>query len=201
MSVTRSVGLVDGVLVPSLALVALALDYGERHTEFSVISTGLLDEPTHLATAGLGLLVLAQLWVLPRRFVFAALAASVLIDLDHIPLYLGLHVSATQDGRPVSHSMITFLIATIVAAILRSPTWGGISVGVAFHFVRDLTEGPPGVPLAWPLSGHGFQIDWPAFLVLVLLLLTLRWVLTAWRMAAPDATSASRENPTEVVST
>ena len=72
-----------------LAGVARAFDAADRRVPFDVLISGLLDEPAHLATAALGLLVLACFIDVPRRFYVAARIASVAIDLDHIPLYLG----------------------------------------------------------------------------------------------------------------
>jgi hypothetical protein len=73
-----------------LAGVALGFDAADRAVPFGLLSTGLLDEIAHLATAALGLMVLVRFIDAPRRFYAAALVASVAIDLDHIPLYLGL---------------------------------------------------------------------------------------------------------------
>jgi hypothetical protein len=73
-----------------LAGVALGFDALNRRVPFGLLSTGPLDEVAHLASAALGLMVLACLVDVPRRFYVAALVASVAIDLDHIPLYLGL---------------------------------------------------------------------------------------------------------------
>jgi hypothetical protein len=73
-----------------LAGVALAFDAADRRIPFSILISGLVDEPAHLVMAALGLLVLACFIEVPRRFYVAALVASVAIDLDHIPLFLGL---------------------------------------------------------------------------------------------------------------
>src|SRR5438105_4865385 len=73
-----------------LAMVALGFDAADRRVKFGLLSTGPLDEVAHLATAALGLLALACFIDAPRRFYIAALVASVAIDMDHIPLYLGL---------------------------------------------------------------------------------------------------------------
>ena len=56
-----------------LAGVALAFDAADRRVPFDVLISGLLDEPAHLATAALGLLVLACFIDVPRRFYVAAL--------------------------------------------------------------------------------------------------------------------------------
>ena len=60
--------------------------------------------------AALGLLVLECLIDVPRRFYVAALIASVAIDLDHIPLYLGL--LGNEDERPVTHSLATVIYSS-----------------------------------------------------------------------------------------
>ena len=100
-----------------LAGVALAFDAADRRVPFNILISGLLDEPAHLATAALGLLVLACLVDVPRRFYVAALIASAAIDLDHIPLYLGL---LGNDGqRPVTHSLSTVVVVAVAAAISR----------------------------------------------------------------------------------
>ena len=70
-----------------LAGVALAFDAADRRVPFSVLATGALDEPAHLATGALGLLALSCFIDVPRRFYVADLIASVAIDLDHIPLF------------------------------------------------------------------------------------------------------------------
>src|ERR1700746_2754859 len=84
-----------------LAGIALAFDAADRRIPFAVLATGPIDEVAHLATGALGLLALACFIDAPRRFYVAGLIASVAIDLDHIPLYLGL---GDPDQRPVTHS-------------------------------------------------------------------------------------------------
>ena len=100
-----------------LAGLALGFDAADRRVPFSVLDTGLLDEPAHLATGALGLLALACFIDAPRRFYVAAMIASVAIDLDHIPLYLGL---LGDDGqRPVTHSLATVLVVAGAAVVSR----------------------------------------------------------------------------------
>ena len=72
-----------------LAGVALAFDAVDLRVPFNILSTGLFDEPTHLATAVLGVLVPERFIDVPRRFYVAALIASVAIDLNHIPFTSG----------------------------------------------------------------------------------------------------------------
>ena len=110
-----------------LAGVALGFDAADRRVPFGLLSSGPLDEAAHLATGALGLLVLACLIDVPRRFYVAGLIASVAIDLDHIPLYLGLLGDKNQ--RPVTHSLLRTIgrQAMIPACRLRHAT--GVRAG------------------------------------------------------------------------
>ena len=134
-----------------LAGVALAFDAADRRVPFSVLASGALDEVTHLATGALGLLALSCFIDVPRRFYVAGLIASVAIDLDHIPLYLGLGNPAQ---RPVTHSLTTVLVVVVAAALSRRhrAVLVGAATGLLIHFARDIAEGPPGVRMLWPLS-------------------------------------------------
>ena len=117
-----------------LAGVALGFDALNRRVPFGLLSTGPLDEVAHLATAALGLMVLACFVDAPRRFYVAALIASVAIDLDHIPLYLGL---LGDDGqRPVTHSLLTVLVVAGAAAVSRRHrvVLAGVVTGLLIHF-------------------------------------------------------------------
>src|SRR5215472_13658660 len=135
-----------------LAGVALGFDTANRRLPYGLISTGPLDEVAHLATAALGLLVLACFLDVPRRFYVAALIASVAIDLDHIPPYLGLLPDRGQ--RPVTHSLATVAVLAGAAAVSRRhrAVLAGAVTGLVLHFARDIAEGPPGVQMLWPLQ-------------------------------------------------
>ena len=71
----------SGVYPVLLAVIALGFDAADRRVPFSILATGLLDQPAHLATAALGLLVLACFIEAPRRFYVAALVASMAIPV------------------------------------------------------------------------------------------------------------------------
>lgn len=134
-----------------LASVALLFDAADRRIPFGILRTGPLDEVAHLATAALGLMVVACFIDAPRRFYVAALIASVAIDVDHIPLYLGL---LNGGQRPVTHSLGTVLVFVVAAVASRRHrvVLVGIATGLVLHFARDITEGPPGVRMLWPLQ-------------------------------------------------
>ena len=99
-----------------LAGLALAFDAADRKVPFSVLASGALDEPAHLATGALGLLALSCFIDAPRRFYVAGLIASVAIDLDHVPMYLGV---GNPSQRPVTHSLATVVVVVVAAAASR----------------------------------------------------------------------------------
>src|SRR5487761_211058 len=120
-----------------LAGVACGFDGANRMLHYGALSAAPLDEVAHLATAALGLLVLARLIDLPGRFYVAALVASVAIDLDHIPGYLGL--AGDPNGRPFTHSLATVAVFAVAAAASRRhrAVLAGAATGLLLHFARD----------------------------------------------------------------
>jgi inner membrane protein len=162
-----------------LAGAALVFDAVNRQVEFGLLSTGPLDEVAHLATAALGLMVLACFVDAPRRFYVAALAASVAIDLDHVPLYLGL---LGDDGqRPVTHSLATVVVFAVAAAVSRRhrAVLAGVATGLVLHFARDIAEGPPGVRMLWPLDGRAWTASYWWFLGMIVAFTATRLILVA----------------------
>ncbi len=159
-----------------LAGVALAFDAADRRVPFSVLATGALDEPAHLATGALGLLALSCFIDVPRRFYVAGLIASVAIDLDHIPLYLGV---GNPNQRPVTHSLATVAVVVVAAAASRRhrAVLVGAATGLLIHFARDIAEGPPGVRMLWPLSNTAWTASarwfWAMIIVFTVVRLTL----------------------------
>lgn len=172
----------------AVAGAAIVFDIAERRTAFSVVTTGLLDEPAHCAFAGLALWVLCLLVCLPRRFYTAALVASVAIDVDHVPLYLGIDSVAVQPhGRPFTHSLVTIALLLLIATLWRRQKMVvlGTAVGVVLHLVRDVVEGAPGVALLWPVSDQQWSITGATFVVLVAVLLLARFVLLVHAARVP----------------
>lgn len=144
-------------LLAGAVVVALGFDSLDRAQPYDTVRTGLLDEPAHLAFGALFLLAAAGVARLDRRFVIAALVASVAIDLDHLPRYLGVDdLSATPGGRPYTHSLATAAGVVVIAAVVRRwrPAAVGAACGLVVHLLRDICEGSPGVSLFWPISGH-----------------------------------------------
>ena len=111
-----------------------------------------LDWPAHLITAAL---VLKTVRLDPEVAAWA-LAGSIAIELDHIPLYVGLRSAVTEDGgRPVTHSLTTagaLLGAAVPSRGRARKVLTGLGAGVLLHLVRDIGTG--GVPLLWPFH-HG----------------------------------------------
>jgi hypothetical protein len=174
-AVLRSVRWWAGPLL--LAAAALAFDAAKRRIAFGVWTTGPVDEAAHLATAALGLLVLIRFIAAPRRFYVAALVASVAIDLDHIPLYLGLLGDPAQ--RPITHSLSTAAVFVAAAAASRRhrAILAGVATGLVLHFARDVAEGYPGVRIFWPLQGTSWMVSYRWFLVLIVVFTAARLVL------------------------
>jgi inner membrane protein len=166
-----------------LAGITLGFDAADRRIPFSLLGTGPLDEVAHLATAALGLLVLACFADAPRRFYVAALIASVAIDLDHIPLYLGL--LGRQDQRPVTHSLATVIVLAIAALASRRhrAVLAGAAAGLVLHFARDIAEGAPGVRMLWPLQETSWTTSYWWFLGMTITFTAARLILL--RIAIP----------------
>ena len=160
-----------------LAGLALGFDAADRRVPFSILGTGLLDEPAHLATGALGLLALACFIDVPRRFYVAGMIASVAIDLDHIPLYLGL--LGNEDQRPVTHSLATVIVVASAAVVWRRhrAVLAGIVTGLLIHFARDIAEGPPGVRMLWPLQDTAWTANRWWFLGMILTFTAVRLIL------------------------
>jgi membrane-bound metal-dependent hydrolase YbcI (DUF457 family) len=181
-----------------LAGLALGFDAADRRVPFSILDTGLLDEPAHLATGALGLLAVACFIDVPRRFYVAGMIASVAIDLDHIPLYLGF---GNQDQRPVTHSLATVVVVAAAAVVWRQQraVLAGIVTGVLIHFARDIAEGPPGVRMLWPLQDTAWTASYWWFLGMILTFTAVRLILVsaglprtrARLFSAPTAGNAS----------
>ncbi|MCW2817344.1 MAG: rane-bound metal-dependent hydrolase [Marmoricola sp.] len=149
--------------MPVLALaLVLGLDAvrGTRHLGLAL--DGLTDEAAHLATATVVLLAVVATHDLRRlrRGLVAVLAGSVLIDVDHVPLYAGLR-GVADGGRPFSHSPVTVVVLLAAAAALPRlrPVLLGLAAGVVLHFVRDVATGP-GLPLGWPVTTASVRVPY-----------------------------------------
>lgn len=150
------------------ALLLFAADWACQHIGASPLVGGPLDEVAHFLTA----LLLLQALPPRRRAALAvpALIASVAIDLDHVPQYLGQDFLTAGTPRPYTHSLLTIAVLLGVALLARRrrQLFLGLALGVALHFFRDLAEGNgSGVALLWPLSDHGFSYPHATYLALI----------------------------------
>jgi inner membrane protein len=150
------------------AVVAIgALDRVGEAADWPVVVVGLLDEPAHLLTAYVLLLAMGRPLVPDRRDAWA-LAGAVLIDVDHLPQFLGFPGWAVAGGRPPTHSLALVLILLGAGLVGRRVAVARyLAIGVLLHFVRDLATGP-GVPLLWPLHGS-VLLPYPGYAALLCL--------------------------------
>jgi inner membrane protein len=144
----------------------LLVDGAQRAKAWPIPVLGLLDEPAHLITAAL------VLGTVPRTVVRPVwpwvLIGAVAIDVDHLPLYLGVSGFTVDGGRPPSHSLAMVLLLLVGAArpALRKPLLG-LAGGVLLHILRDMATGP-GVPLLWPLP-ESILVPYPVYVALMVL--------------------------------
>lgn len=157
---------------------------------------GAVDEPAHLATA---LLFLIALVVVLRSqptaaFALAAVVASVALDLDHIPAYLGWHGLTDGVPRPYTHSLVTPVVLLLAGALAGSRA-SQISLGAAFgvgaHLARDVATGP-GVALLWPLSSATVKLPYLLFAAALVLATAVVLAATATRVRGSPAKAGAR---------
>jgi inner membrane protein len=158
---------------------------------------GVLDEAGHLLTCALVLFAWRGWSGYRPDFAVAAMAASLLIDLDHIPGIL-FHSDVLTQGtlRPYGHTLLAVLTFAGLGASLAGrerpvPARArrillGIAAGICLHLVRDMPTG--GVPLGWPLTERSFWYPYPVYL----LVLAGAALAPAWR---PPPTRQTGEGP------
>jgi membrane-bound metal-dependent hydrolase YbcI (DUF457 family) len=152
--------------IPPLVALVFGLDLLWALVDGSTgtLAFGLIDEPAHLATCAIALLALSALSRrrLPAAFVVAALVASVAIDIDHAPGYLGWDGLIGAGPRPYTHSLF-LVLAVLVSAFLIPRRYKagvlGIAFGISAHLLRDLATGP-GISLAAPFSNGAARVPY-----------------------------------------
>jgi membrane-bound metal-dependent hydrolase YbcI (DUF457 family) len=110
---------------------------------------------------------------LGRRAVRAAVAAALVIDLDHAVAARSVRVRDTTglDTRPRTHSLVTALAAGLAVARVRGPAQGwAVFSGLVSHFLHDAGDQAAPTPMLWPFAparqlGRRRQVVFTAALV------------------------------------
>lgn len=155
-------------LAPFAAVVLVfAVDALFQRFSPPLVLTALMDEAAHAATA---LLLLAGLRRRPRRSTaIGVLLGAVLIDVDHVPMYLGWGALSPAVGRPYTHSLAVLLLSAALSSRLsgdRRRAWLGVAFGIATHLARDMATG--GVPLLWPVADRSVALPYALYAALLL---------------------------------
>jgi membrane-bound metal-dependent hydrolase YbcI (DUF457 family) len=191
-----------GHIVWPLLLVGLVLcldfvaDAGSRSTA----EIGALDEPAHLATGILVIFLLIAVVPAPPTvaFVLAALVASVAIDVDHIPQYLGWNALTEGAPRPYTHGLVTPLALCAMAAVGRGRFRAialGAALGVCAHLLRDLATAN-GVALLWPATSMDVRMPyWTYVVALALAAVGIACLARGGRLTAPRLRGGTPQSP------
>jgi inner membrane protein len=160
----------------------------------SMVVTGVVDECAHLATAVVVLAATLAVRDLALPAVAVVLAASVALDVDHIPGLLFDDRTLGWDGRPHTHSLA--VCAVVVAGAALTPAgrrWlpAAAAAGIGLHLARDLATGP-GVPLLWPIDTTPAYVHHGVYMALLLLLAAAATV-AAWRRRAQASAARAAE--------
>jgi inner membrane protein len=154
----------------SLALVGV-LDTVIAAVRPPLLLHGVLDEIAHVATTALLILAIPHApHERVRAFLGTALAATVLIDADHLPLQL-FGDSSLTDGtpRPYIHSVSTVLLLLVLAGTLRGDRPRAFvlacAAGVGLHLVRDVGTAP--IALFWPFWWGAVQVPYGVYLLVL----------------------------------
>jgi inner membrane protein len=158
----------------------------------STAEFGVLDEPAHLSTCVLLLMLVVLIGLRPSwTFLACALLASVAIDLDHVPAYLGWHGLSEGTPRPYTHGLLTivvFAVAALATPRRWSQAFAGLAFGVGAHLVRDVATGP-GISPYWPIAKTTVQAPYLPYASLMVAIACL--VLGTWHRIheRPETTS------------
>ncbi|MFC2154418.1 metal-dependent hydrolase [Candidatus Altiarchaeota archaeon] len=103
------------------------------------------------------------------RILFLYSLISILIDLDHLLLYVGFSIMEVGINTSVLHSVFfLFLVPLVIFLLLRNfsstSKWKAAVIAMIFwvmwvgHFLFDMIYGRYGIPLLYPLSNKLFTI-------------------------------------------
>lgn len=122
----------------------------QEHSAPGQLTWAALDVLVHGAAAGL-----CAVWLLPGygwRPLVSAIAAGILIDLDHAVAARSLDPLKMMSlaARPPTHSLVAAVLFGIVAGRLLGSVCGyAVGIGIVAHLLGDAIE-PAGVPLLAP---------------------------------------------------
>src|SRR5450759_3341530 len=120
-----------------------------------------MDKLAHLLTTGLFLNLVEH--HISSSFCRVALAASVLLDLDHLSREIK-PSNVRPRTRPRPHSIATALAAVLMSLWLprqQRSLAQAVGFGVAAHLARDAAGGT--APLAWPLTDRGIGVPYVVY--------------------------------------
>ena len=134
------------------------------------VAYGLVDEPAHLATCAVALLAVVAIAgrrAVPPPSSPRRLLASVAIDIDHIPGYLGSHGLTGALPRAIHAQPAAGRLLLAALGLVAARQAAGISRSASPSAsppisVRDLATGP-GVPLLWPLSDAAITVPYAVY--------------------------------------
>ncbi len=200
---TTLLALTPARLVAAIA-VFTAADWAYMGAGDSLFPGGPLDETAHFLTMLLVLWALGDRFRAPRILV-PALVATVLIDADHIPGYLGHDWLTAGTPRPYTHSLLTLAVVLAVALVWRRHRVSvlAVALGIAVHLWRDMSESSggvsifatprPSVSLLWPWTKHAYSLPHASYLAVLAVVVGVcaaRCRRTP-RLSAPRAASAA----------
>jgi hypothetical protein len=110
-----------------------------------------------------------------RRVLVTAVAAALVIDIDHAVAARSMRIKATISlpMRPRTHSLVTALGAGAAVAAAAGPVHGWVAFGaLVSHLLHDAGDRAAPTPVLWPLAparqlGRRRQVVGTAMLVLV----------------------------------
>src|SRR6266508_2626856 len=160
-------------MAPMLALggppVVFLIDLVLRR-QHPLVIVGVLDELAHVVTA----LLAHRALRLPktRQTILGTLLGAILLDLDHVPQYLGSRILTSTTQRPVTHSLGGLgAVAMMALSFPRGlrPLAGFVAFGALTQLVRDIATGP-GIAVAWPWSEREVSLPYAMYAALVCML-------------------------------
>jgi membrane-bound metal-dependent hydrolase YbcI (DUF457 family) len=170
---------------------SLSIGAANLQEHASGLGWAVLDAILHGALGGLAMVVVWPAWGF--RPVLGAIAAAVLIDLDHLVAAGSLDIVRIMSlaARPVAHSLVSLaLISAGVGLVAGRRVGYGVAVGLLTHLWRDATEAP-GIPLLVPLVAdeHVMLPAWalPTTLVGLVLINTALVLGHRGRLGYPNA--------------